>query len=135
MTPHDFCGQGGRTEAELLHGLLFRGPKLNNGLGVLLGIQRPCFIAQACQMAHEFLKVLDHVLLLRHVFPEVELTKISIAWILKVLLHAVHDVLNPAERFDEAVADRTQDLICSELTNGIIMNKEDTNNKGNENKN
>ena len=62
------------------------------------------------------------MLLLRHFFPEVELTKISIAWILKVLLHAVHDVLILAERVDEAVADRTQDLICSELTNGIIMN-------------
>ena len=62
-------------------------------------------------MVHEFLEFLDHVLLLRHVFPEVELTKIPVAWVLKVLLHAVHDVLILAERVDEAVADRTQDLI------------------------
>jgi len=97
MTPHDFCRQEGRTEAELLHGLLFRGLKLKNGLGVLLRIQRPCFLAQARQMVNEFIDVLNHVLLLRHVFPEVELTKISIAWVLKVLLHAVHDVLILAE--------------------------------------
>ena len=123
MTPHDLCRQCARTEAELLHSLLFRGEKLKNGLGVLLGIQRPCFIAQARQMVHEFGKVLNHVLLLRHDFPLVELTKISIAWILEVLFHAVHDVLVDAERFDEAVADGTQDLMCS-----------DSNNKDNENK-
>ena len=74
-------------------------------------------------MVHESLKVLNHVLLLRHDFPLVELSKISIAWILEVLFHAVHDVLVDAERFDEAVADGTQDLMCS-----------DSNNKDNENK-
>ena len=74
-------------------------------------------------MVHEFGKVLNHVLLLRHDFPLVELTKISIAWILEVLFHAVHDVLVDAERFDEAVADGTQDLMCS-----------DSNNKDNENR-
>ena len=38
-----------------------------------------------------------------------------------MLLHSVHDVLVHAERVDEAVADGTQDLMCSELPKRIII--------------
>ena len=58
-------------------------------------------------MSNELGDTRNHVLLLRHAFPEVELGKISVARILKVLLNTVHHVLVDAEGLDEADADGT----------------------------